>query len=532
MFTSILGFLGGLGIFLYGTHLLGNGLQKIGASKMRESLGKISNTRLKGMLSGIFVTFFLQSSTVTNILVVGLVGGTIITLSQAFGIILGSAIGTTLTVQVLTFDVSKYATLLIFLGVVLIMFIKKPVLKSIGTVILSVGFIFFGIGQITSSLEPLSENPQVLDFLVNLSDNPILFALIALVITALMHSSAAMIIIGIAFITSGVLTVSAVIPLVLGANIGSTIPVVVSSLAYRGESRKVGFFYFIIKTSGAIIAMALLVFLVDLVPLLPGTAERQIAHFHTLFNIAIALLFFPFLPAIVKLFQRLFPQKEEEPDFVVKLNESLFSVPEEALSRSKKEIVKLAEMVRGNMIHKLTDYLQGKYSAEEMFEVERNIDKAYVEIQQYLLKLGQRDLTSAQSIEEVKLLNILNDIEHIGDMVFHFIVKAEQVDENNIILSRKDNEQLDQLINYITTTYDRSLEAFQKNDLKLARENIQTQSTINQFEKDVKFEHFNSLINKQEYNPNISSVYLDVVNDLLQVYHHSMNLSRTVLGLI
>src|SRR5699024_126148 len=105
------GFLGGLGIFLYGTHLLGNGLQKIGASKMREYLGTITNTRIKGMLSGIFVTFFLQSSTVTNILVVGLVGGSIITLSQAFGIILGSAIGTTLTVQVLTFDVSKYATL-------------------------------------------------------------------------------------------------------------------------------------------------------------------------------------------------------------------------------------------------------------------------------------------------------------------------------------------------------------------------------------------------------------------------------------
>ena len=532
MFGSILGFLGGLGIFLYGTHLLGNGLQKIGASKMREYLGTITNTRIKGMLSGIFVTFFLQSSTVTNILVVGLVGGSIITLSQAFGIILGSAIGTTLTVQVLTFDVSKYATLFIFLGVVFIMFIKKSAWKSIGTIILSIGFIFFGIGNITSSLEPLSETPQVLDFLVSLSESPILFALIAMVFTALMHSSAAMIIIGIAFITSDVLSVQAVIPLVLGANVGSTIPVVISGLAYRGEGNKVGLFYFFFKTIGAVIAMALLIFLVDLVPMLPGSPERQIAHFHTLFNIAIALLFFPFLPLVAKMFKRLFPKKEEEPAFTIKLDENLFSVPEEALYRSKKEVVKLAHMVRENMIHKLTDYIRGKYSAEEMFEVERDIDKSYVQIQQYLLKLGQRDLTSAQSIQEVKLLNILNDIEHIGDMVFHFIVKAEQIDEKNIVLSSKDQNQLDQLIEYIMATYDKSLESFQKNDMKMARENIQTQSAINQFEKDIKFEHFNSLINKQEYNPNISSVYLDIMNDLLQVYHHSINLSRTVLGLI
>lgn len=532
MFASLLGFLGGLGIFLYGTHLLGNGLQKIGASKMREYLGTITNTRIKGMLSGIFVTFFLQSSTVTNILVVGLVGGSIITLSQAFGIILGSAIGTTLTVQVLTFDVSKYATLFIFLGVVFIMFVKRSAWKSIGAIILSIGFIFFGIGHITDSLQPLSENAQVLEFLVTLADNPILFAAIAIVFTALMHSSAAMIIIGIAFVTSGVLTVPDIIPLVLGANIGSTIPVVISGLAYRGEGRKVGLFYFFFKTVGAVLAMALLVFLVDLVPMLPGSAERQIAHFHTLFNITIAFMFFPFLPLIAKMFRRFFPQKEEEPEFVIKLDENLFAVPEEALIRSKKEIVKLAHMVRENMIHRLSDYMQGNYSAEEMFEVERNIDASYIQIQQYLLKLGQRDLTSSQSIQEVKLLNILNDIEHIGDMVFHFIVKAEQVDEKNIVLSSKDQKQLDQLIQYIETTFDRSLDAFQTNDRAIARENIQTQSIINQFEKDVKFEHFNSLINKQEYNPNISSIYLDVVNDLLQVYHHSLNLSRTVLGLI
>src|SRR5690625_4835756 len=139
------------------------------------------------MLSGIVVTFFLQSSTVTNIIVVGLVGGTVLTLSQGFGVVLGATIGTTLTVQILTFNISQFAPVFIFLGVVLIMFIKNHTSRSIGQIVLAIGFIFFGIGLITSSLEPLSEHEQVLEFLVTLSNKPVLFALIAMILTALMH---------------------------------------------------------------------------------------------------------------------------------------------------------------------------------------------------------------------------------------------------------------------------------------------------------------------------------------------------------
>src|SRR5690625_5268317 len=162
MLLSILGFFGGLGIFLYGTNILSGVLQKVGASRMREYLASITDTRIKAVLSGIAVTFFLQSSTVTNILVVGLVGGAVISISQAFGIVLGAAIGTTLTVQILTFNVSEYAPLFIFLGVVLIMFIKHSKWRSVGNIVLSIGFIFFGIGVISSSLIPLSENELIL----------------------------------------------------------------------------------------------------------------------------------------------------------------------------------------------------------------------------------------------------------------------------------------------------------------------------------------------------------------------------------
>lgn len=532
MFSSLLGFLGGLGIFLYGAHLLSNSLQKLGASKMREYLATITDTRIKGMLSGIVVTFFLQSSTVTNIIVVGLVGSAVLTLTQGFGVVLGATIGTTLTVQILTFNVSQFAPVFIFLGVVLIMFIRNHTSRSIGQIVLAIGFIFFGIGLITSSLEPLSEHEHVLEFLITLSNKPVLFAIIAIVLTALMHSSAATIIIGIAFVTSDVLSLSAVLPLVLGANIGTTLPVVISSLASRAEGKKLALFYFSIKVIGVTIAMLFLTWISKLVPLLPGSPERQIAHFHTLFNIGVTVLFFPLLPYVAKLFHRLFPQAEEGPTFEVNLDDRLLDIPEEALNNSRHEIIRLANMVKEKMIYQLKNYIEGTYTKEQLEEVEDIINDSYIQIQQYLLRLGQRDLSRSQSDLEVKLLNILNDIEHIGDMVMRFLRKGEELKEKNIQLNEDDRKQLKTLLSYIEKTYERSLYAFKHDERDVARSNIQNQSIINQFEKDIKFEHFNSLIIEHEYNPEISGVYLDIINELLQVYHHSINISRTVLGLI
>lgn len=531
LLQSILGFLGGLGIFLYGTHLLSNGLQKLAASKMRDHLTNMTNTRLKGVISGIFVTFFLQSSTVTSILVVGLVGGSIITMSQAFGVVLGSAIGTTLTVQVLTFDLSMYSSVFIFLGVVLQMFIKNNKWKTVGLISLSIGFIFFGIGFVTSSLEPLIEHENVLNYLLVISENKILFAFIAMIITALLHSSAAMIIIGIAFVNSGVMTMPDMLPLVLGANVGSTLPVVLSSLSSSLEGRKLAFFYLFFKVTGVALFFTILGPVSEIVELFPGSAERQVAHFHTTFNISIALLFFPFLPYVARMFNFLFP-KREPATFTIKLNEKALDVPGEALINSRDEIIRLSNYVKENMIKRLVDYVDGNCGADEIIQVEHTINQSFIEIHQYLLKLGQKDLSSEQSNKEVKLLNILNDIEHIGDTVEHFIFVVEKIKDRNLNINKKDLTLLKKLLHHIENTYKNSLDAFQHDKPSIARRNIQSHSDIVQFEKDIKFEHFNSLINKSEYNPDVSGVYLDIVNELMHINHHSMNISRTVLGLI
>ncbi|HEY4599702.1 MAG TPA: Na/Pi cotransporter family protein [Cerasibacillus sp.] len=532
LWQSFLGFIGGLGIFLYGTHLLSNGLQRLAASKMREYLTKLTDTRMKALFSGIVTTFLLQSSTVTSIILVGLVSSSAIGLSQAFGVVLGSAIGTTFTVQILTFDISMYSSVFIFLGVIFIIFVRHNRWNTTGVILLSIGFIFFGIHLISSSLEPLSKEQQLLDVLLNISDMPIAFAFISMILTAIFHSSAAMIIIGIAFVSNGVLTVEAIIPLVLGANVGSTIPVLLSSATSNRKGKKLAVFYFSFKLIGVVIAFLGLNFLLPYLGLIPGSPERQIAHFHTLFNLGIAFLFLPFLPAIAKLFKKLAPLQEEEVTFQVELDQNLIIVPEEALYQSKKEISRLAQMVQNDMLKRLGDYIDGRLDKQSLYRVEMLIDASYIKIQQFLLKLAQQNLTDEQSNLEVQLLNILNDIEHIGDTVVRFIGVAEKVSQKNILLGQRDFEKIKQLLHYIEKTFDDSITAFAKNDLQLAKDVLQYQAAIDQFEKDVKFEHFNRLIDKEVHDPDISAVYLDMINQLLHVYHHAMNISRTVLGLI
>ncbi|MFC4618524.1 Na/Pi cotransporter family protein [Camelliibacillus cellulosilyticus] len=530
MFNSLLGFIAGVGIFIYGAHLLSKGLQQLAVSKLRLYMTSFTNTRLKGFISGIIITFFLQSSTVTSIIVVGLVGSSVLSMTQALSVVLGSAVGTTITVQVLAFDISKYSAFFILSGAILYLFIRGSKVKMIGQILIGLGFVFFGIGFISSSLEPLSHIPAALHFLTWLATRPLLFAFVCIVLTAALHNSAAMIMIGLSFVTHGVFTLDQVIPLVIGANVGATIPVFISSLSSSDEGKKVAFSLFVFKFAGFVLCLILLPWLSRWIYLLPGGAAREVANFHTVFNIVTGAIFLPFLEPMARLIHRLFPTRKTEP--AIRLSESLLDVPEEALIKTEGEILKLGHDVRDHMIRQLGSYLEGSLDFDSIYRVEKRIDEGYQVIQKYLLKLGQQDLSTAQSNQEVKLLYILNDIESIGDTVIQFMSLIDKARKENIELGGHDRALLERFIAHIDAALSQSIEALEQEDSRIAMKNIQSEPVVSQFEMDLKFNHFNRLIDKNEYNPSISAIYLDIVNQLLRVYQHSLNISRTVLGLI
>lgn len=529
----ILSLLGGIGIFLYGMHLLSKGMERVAVSKMKQYIASFTSNRYKGFLIGIIATFFMQSSTATSIIVIGLVGSSVIGLLQAFGVILGSSVGTTLTVQLLAFNITEYSTIFIFLGAVLIIFLKKKrKAKSFGQAFMGFGFIFFGIGTMSDAFEPLSNNTDFLSFFSSLQEQPILLLVISLLLTVLMHSSATVIVIAMSLATTGALEPSSVIPVILGANLGATFPAIISSLASTAEGRKVAVSYFAFKLTGVALCFPLIYLSDNLVQYLPGETERQIANMHTLFNIFVALLFLPFLGMVAAFIDKMLP-KNEKNEFSIDIDDSLLDYPEEALDQMTKEVSKLASIVERDMVRNLPAVLQqDEATRAAVFEKEKYVDEAYKTLQNILLKIGQQDLSETESDQEVKLLYILNDLEHTGDVIKNIGEISAKKEEFGIQLNEDDLKSLLHMNEQISQSFSKSITAFQNNDLEKAKEVLNDHTYFLQLEKDMRFAYFNNRIVRNEVDSTVNDSYLDMISHLLRVHQHAVNISQTLLGIV
>ncbi|MDV2686329.1 Na/Pi cotransporter family protein [Alkalihalophilus lindianensis] len=530
MTQSLLSFLGGLGLFLYGMSRLSKGLQKAAINKLRLQMGRVVKNRLKALVVGLFFTFFLQSSTVMSIIAVGLVSHSIITFVQALGVILGSAIGTTITVQVLAFNISQFSPLFIFLGVILLVFVSTDRVKPAGEMLLGFGMVLFGISYLSQAVLPLTNEPIVTELLLYLANQPLLLFLVSVLLTSALHSSVAMIIVGISFYSAGAMGYEEVIWLVLGANLGATVPVLVASFSVSLEGRKVALAYLVMKLSIVIVVGVVLMVFPVISNHIPGGSERQIANFHTTFNLFLAICWLPFLFFLAKAMNQLLPNKEK--DQVVHISEQYLPIPDEALIQTEREVLKLSRFIQAEMIAPIPAIIERGIAHQEIERREQYIDQAYMIIQQYLLKIAQQDLSKEQSDQEVKLLYMLNDLEQIGDIVLQISANIEKLKSQQIELVKEDAERLKQFIPTIIETLQQAIVACEEGNNQLVRKLMREQGALNEKERDFRFDHFNTLLQQNEYNPTSSAIYLDLVNQLMRLHHATLNISRTVLGII
>lgn len=508
-------------------------MQKIAVSKMKNYISRFTDNRVRGLLVGIVATFFMQSSTATSIIVVGLVSGSVLTLWQALGVMLGSSIGTSLTVQVLAFDVTKYASIFIFSGAILFIFARVNKLKLLGQSSLGVGFLFFGIGIISSTLAPLGSDPSFVGFMVKYESIPLIMFSLSVLFTVLMHSSAATIVLCMTLISTGVLSFTSAIPIVLGANLGATIPALISSLASTREGKKVALSYFLFKFIAVLLAFLCYGLIAESIGGLPGGVERQIANMHTLFNIGTAAIFLPILYNIARLMDRILPSKEEAPS--IELDYRLLELPDEALFQAKKEIAKVSQKIQKNMVEQLRQLLKGEnaqHSVQVISDTERELNRDYLIILQFLLRLGQENLSPKQSDIEVKCLYVLNDLEHIGDIINQIAIIFQKMEVGSLMLNEADKRELVDMSNRIISTYKRSLTAFELDNLAIAKEVIKEQGTYDKIKNNLIFNHFNHLIEEKSYNSNLSASHLELINQLYRVHQHSVHISQTVLGIV
>ncbi|MBS1117023.1 MAG: hypothetical protein H6Q87_1407, partial [candidate division NC10 bacterium] len=309
--VMLIALFGGMALLLYGMQLVGEGLQQAAGGRMRHILSNITNSRLKGMLAGAFITAVIQSSSATTVMLVGFASSGLMNLAQCVSVILGADIGTTFTVQLIAFKIFDYALLLVGVGFLLIFACRRKVLKFFGQAILGFGFIFFAMKLMADAMAPLHDSEIVRMLLVSLSDQPFLGLIIAATFSALVHSSAATIGLAITLALQGLMPLAAAVPVIFGANIGTCVTAFASSIGSHTEAKRVAMAHVFFKVVGVVLFFPFITPFARLAEMTAGDVPRQIANAHTLFNVGITILFLPFASTLAKVIYALVPESKE-----------------------------------------------------------------------------------------------------------------------------------------------------------------------------------------------------------------------------
>ena len=340
-----LGFFGGLAMLLYGIRLVGEGLQLAAGGHLRAALQAVTRNRVKGLLAGAGITAIIQSSGATTVMLVGFASAGLIRLPEALGVVLGADIGTTVTVQLIAFQVADYALVLVGVGFACLFVAKRHVVRYAGEAILGFGLIFLAIQVIGQTAVPLRQSPLLGSLLVALGDHPILGLLLAAVLTALVCSSAATLGLAVTMADQGLLSLQAALPVMLGANIGTCGTALASALGANVEARRVAVAHAVFKVLGV---LACLPFLTPFAHLLHATATgvpRQLANAHSLFNVGMALAFLPFTPLFARALVRLVPERPAPGGDLQELPAELLETPAVALGHAMRKTLQMADLV-------------------------------------------------------------------------------------------------------------------------------------------------------------------------------------------
>ncbi|WP_366922261.1 Na/Pi cotransporter family protein [Metallumcola ferriviriculae] len=529
----LMGLMGGLGIFVYGMQLTSDGLQKASAHRMKDVLASITRNRLLAVVVGVVITVLLQSSSAATVLLVGLVNASMMTLGQALGVILGSAVGTTLTVQLIAFKVTDYALWMVALGVPLKLFAKEQRTRNLGQAVLGFGFIFYGMSLMSQSMEPLRSYPGFVEMLVNVTASPLLTVLVTTVFTAIVQSSAASIALGMSLASQGVIGFEATVPMVLGANIGTTATALLSSLASSRAAKRVALAHLIFKVIGVIIFLPFLGLFSQVVAMTSSDIHRQIANGHSIFNIVNLLIFLPFTSHFGNLMLKILPDTGTQERAAHYLDEAVLEVPELAIDQAKSEILRMAKVVRQDVLPHLTEAVRtgDEKMRNQLQEAELTLDFLYRSITRYLSRLAQGNLSEGQSEVQVKMLYVCNDLEHLGDVMMGMLQIGQKIRREGLELSGEGWDEIEMMHKAITKNFNNAVEAFEEEDQEKARSVIHLNPEIVRMEKNLRYSHFHRL-QENEKSLETSSVHLDLTNSLLRINSHAISIAQATMGII
>ena len=455
--TDFFSLLGGLALFLYGMQMMSNGLEAAAGNKMKQILEKLTANRFLGVLVGAGITAVIQSSSATTVMVVGFVNSGMMTLKQAVWIIMGANIGTTITGQLIALDVGAIAPLLAFLGVALVVFVKKQKVHHYGLILAGLGILFVGMDMMSAAMMPLRESETFVALLTKFS-NPILGILAGAIFTAIIQSSSASVGILQALASSGLIGLGNAVYVLFGQNIGTCITAILAAIGTSRNAKRTTIIHLMFNLIGTTIftIVCILTPLTDVVEAFtPDNVAAQIANMHTLFNVVTTLLLLPFGTYLAKLATKILPEKKGENVDVMHMEfirpmetkrDTQIGLSAIAVTSIRKEIHRMMTMAKENVDMSFEAVKEGKtIHLKEVKEREEYIDFLNKEISKYISKTLVNESNPRDSKYISALFKVCGNVERIGDHAMNICGYTKTIERQNISFSSEVKREIDEM---------------------------------------------------------------------------------------
>ena len=538
--AMLLSLAGGLGLFLFGMNLMSESIEKAAGAKLRDILEMFTSNPFFGMLVGVFFTAVIQSSSACTVMVVSFVNSGLMSLYQAAGVIYGANIGTTITSQLVSFNLSEAAPIILLAGVLTMMIGKgKQNAEKIGEVIVGFGILFMGLSSMSGAMAGMKDSPGVMNLLKSLN-SPILAVLMGTVLTAIIQSSSVTVSIVLLMANEGLLGLPISLFIILGCNIGACASAVLASLTGKKDAKRAAMIHFLFNVIGTVLLYIIL--MVGMEQVVNGimsvsghNAGRFVANAHTIIKIFQVIVLFPFSNGIVKLTYVLVPGDDKKigyrDSFQLKyIGEKVVFNPATAVVEVTKEIERMASLATENLNRAMNALITlDNEDIEEVYEVEKNINFLNHSITNYLVKINQATLP----IEDLKsigsLFHVVNDIERIGDHAENVADSARQRIGTDINFSKEAQRGLGEMLNMVNTLIQFSLEMFSSGMDEHLEDIMHLEEAVDEKERELQKSHVVRLT-KNECSPEAGMLFSDVVSGLERVADHATNIAFSVLN--
>ncbi|MBN2290178.1 MAG: Na/Pi cotransporter family protein [Candidatus Glassbacteria bacterium] len=552
LWTMGMGLLGGLALFLFGMEQMADALKALAADRLKDIIARLTTNRYMGAFTGAVVTAIIQSSSVTTVLTVGFITAGILSVSQSVGIIFGANIGSTLTAQLIAFKVTKLSLLMIAVGFAMLFISGKDKVRQYGTMIMGLGLVFFGMGLMSSAMNPLRSYQPFLDLMVQM-ERPALAILVATVFTGLIQSSAATTGVVIAMAGQGLISLNVGIALIFGANIGTCVTALLASIGKPRGALRASLIHVLFNILGVVLWVGfidqLARLVVDVSPVAAGLSglekqaaetPRQVANAHSIFNIANTLIFLPFGTQFARLVEYLLPERED--DKIVStgtatewttqhLDLDLLAVPSIALEQTRSEIKRMARLVMKILKEVMPGFISNDPRiADRMLEQEAEVKYVGQQIDEFLVQISRRHLNQEQSEFATQLMDVTADLKRIGKLIRKDLGPLlHRKAEARIAFLEEGRDGLLRYYDSILASFGDAIRAFEENNAELAREVVRAKPGLIRQQRDYRATHYDRLDEGKPDSVAVSEIHLDLVDHLRRVYSLSESIAFTML---